>query len=84
MLKNYTGGSAFGRKPHTDSRSKNKYKNGKSPFPPKVPPEVPPEVDSPRAKDSPQAKDLPRAEELAGVSIKRLDWVGFALKNRPS
>jgi len=57
------GGSAFGRKPHTDSRGKNKYKNGKFPFPPKVPPEV----------DSPQAKDLPRAEELAGVSIKGLD-----------
>ncbi|MCD6583232.1 MAG: hypothetical protein J7K71_00890 [Candidatus Omnitrophica bacterium] len=49
---------------HTDSRGKNKYKNGKSPFPPKV--------------------DLPRAEELAGVSIKGLDWVRFALKNRPS
>jgi DNA repair exonuclease SbcCD ATPase subunit len=35
-------------KPHTDCRSKNKYKNGKSPL------------------------------ELAGVSIKGLDWVGFA------
>jgi len=41
-------------KPHTDCRSKNKYKNGKSPL------------------------------ELAGVSVKGLDWVGFAIKNRPS
>jgi len=26
------GGSAFGRKPHTDWKNKNRYKNGKSPL----------------------------------------------------
>ncbi|RKY43700.1 MAG: hypothetical protein DRP81_06595 [Candidatus Omnitrophota bacterium] len=47
-----------------DARGYSRYKNGKSPFLPRV--------------------DLSQTEELAGISVKGLDWVRFALKNSNS